>query len=131
MSSLPTLLNLVVTTLQTYPHCTSVAIVETKEFSEEQFFLKVRASLSGGMSFQVRVYYNRGHHDYAYQLFADAPIWRWDNKEDCPGLENFPHHQHRPRGGIVSSTLCGDPAIDLPEVLKAIGKFLESNSTPI
>jgi hypothetical protein len=85
VSSLPTLLNLVVTTLQTCSHCTSVAVVETKEFSEEQFF---------------------------------------------PGLENFPHHQHTPRGGIVSSTLCGDPAIDLPEVLKAIGKFLESDLTP-
>lgn len=130
MSSLPALLNLVVTTLQTYPYCTSVAVVETKEFSDEQFFVKVRAELSGSVSFQVRIYYNRGHHDYAYQLFADAPIWRWDNKEDCPGLENFPHHQHMPDGEIAPSTLCGDPATDLPEVMEAIGEFLQSGPIP-
>lgn len=129
MSSLPALLNLIVTTLQTCSHCTSVTVVETKEFSDEQFFLKVRAAFSGDMSFQVRIYYNRGHHDYAYQLFTDVPIWRWDNKEDCPSLENFPHHQHTPNGEIAPSTLCGDPATDLPEVLKAIRNFLESDST--
>ena len=61
MSSLPALLNLVVTTLQTCSYCTSVAVVETKEFSDEQFFVKVRAELSGSVSFQVRIYYNRGH----------------------------------------------------------------------
>ena len=123
MTSLPTLLGLITTRLQGSPLCQAVSVVETQEFSAEQFFCKVRADLKQGLKLQVRVYCSRGHYDYSYQLFRDAPIMRLDNKEDCASLPNFPHHHHTPDGSIVSSPLSGEPEQDLPVVLQAIAAF--------
>lgn len=127
MISLPALLSLITTRLQESPLCQTASVIETHQFSAEQFFCKVRADLKQGLKLQVRVYYNRGHYDYSYQLFRDAPIMRWDNKEDCPGLPNFPHYHHTPDGMIVSSPLSGKPERDLPIVLQAISEFVETS----
>jgi len=81
LTSLPALLGRLVAILQTHSMCEKVAVVETKEFSPDQFFFKVRAALGGEVRFQVRIYYNRGHIDYAYQLFTDVPLLRWDNAD--------------------------------------------------
>lgn len=129
MISLPTLLSLITTLLQESPLCQAVSVVETQQFSAEQFFCKVRADLEQRLELQVRIYYNRGHCDYSYQLFRDVPIMRWDNKEDCPGLANFPHHHHTLDGKIVSSPLSGEPEQDLPVVLQAITAFVEATSS--
>ena len=56
--------------LQSHPICEQATVVETKEFSYDQFFLKVRADLTGQNKFQVRIYYNQGHIDYAYNSLA-------------------------------------------------------------
>jgi len=120
--TLASLLDLVVTTLKADLHC-EPAIDDVREFSDEQFSIKVRARLED-LSFQVYLYFNRGHYDYSYQLFGDRPLTRWDNKEDCPGLENFPHHRHLPDATIVTSSLRGDPTTDLQIVVQEIAKIL-------
>jgi hypothetical protein len=125
--TLQSLLDLVVTTLRTDLRCESIVDVETHEFSGDQFSIKVRAQVQEGHFFQVYIYYNRGHYDYSYQLFADRPLTRWDNKEDCPGLENFPHHRHLPDATIVASSLRGDPAADLPIVIQEIQESVSAN----
>ena len=117
------LLDLVMTTLRADLRCESIVDVETRTFSEEQFFVKVRAQLGGGFFFQVRIYHNRGHYDYSYQLFGERPLTRWDNKEDCPGLENYPHHCHLPNNVIESSPLRGDPVFDLPTVAQEVARI--------
>lgn len=61
-------------TLQSHPICKQATVVETKVFSSDQFFLKVRAELTGENLFQARIYYNQGHIDYAYQLFANFAL---------------------------------------------------------
>jgi len=76
LTSLASLLGRLVTELQVHPTCRKVTVVETKEFSFDQFFLKIRAELAGDYKLQVRVYYNRGHVDYAYQFFGDLPVMR-------------------------------------------------------
>jgi len=68
--------------IQSHPVCKGAKVVETKAFSPDQFFFKLRAELVGGNNFQVRIYFNQGHIDYAYQLFAHVPFLRWDNKEE-------------------------------------------------
>jgi len=68
--------------LQAHPLCSHVNVIETQEFSPEQFFFKIRASLPKKYKLQVRVYFNQDHIDYAYQLFTDGPLLRWDNKEE-------------------------------------------------
>ncbi len=124
MTSLASLLGLVTARLQAHPLCERMVVVQTKEYSDQQFLFKVRASLHGELTLQVRIYHNQGHNDYSYQLFSDVPLLRWDNKEDCPDLPNFPHHHHTQDGEIVASALSGEPEKDLPVVLQAVDGFL-------
>lgn len=111
--------------LQSHPMCERTTILETREFSPDQFYLKVRAELPQGYKFQTRVYSNFGHVDYAYQLFKeDTPLLRWDNKEEFRTLKTFPHHFHDERGNIQSSPLTGDLQADIVFVLGEIENFL-------
>lgn len=121
MNTLPDLLNIIVTTLQTSLLFDSVKVVETSQFSESQFLLKVRAQLSTGKMLQIRVYQNGEHIDYAYQMFSgDQGIIRWDNKEHFPVIATHPHHFHSSTGVIQDSELVGDPVRDLLVVLELI-----------
>jgi len=61
---------------------------------------------------------------YAYQLFTDRPIIRWDNAPHFPTLPGFPHHFHAETGEVKASSLTGDPLHDLPDVLHAVRMFL-------
>lgn len=124
MNSLPSLLAGLTAILQAHPLCQRIALVETQQFSSDQFFIKVRAELPRANKFQVRIYYNRGHIDYAYQLFSEIPLLRWDNKEEFKFLETYPHHHHNAKGDICASPLSGDPMKDLSIVLEAVSSFL-------
>ena len=126
MTSLPALLGAVTAILQAAALCKQIARVETKEFSADQFLFKIRAELEGGDHLQVRIYYNRGHIDYAYQLFADAPLLRWDNKEEFDYLSTYPHHHHDEQGKVYPSPLTGDPVSDVQTVLRTISEFISS-----
>jgi hypothetical protein len=112
------LLNFVVTTLQTSSIVENTRVVETIQFSEAQFSLKVRAHLASGEILQVRIYQNGKHVDYAYQLLQeDKPLIRWDNKEHFRNISTFPNHFHNNKGSVENSPLCGDPFEDLTLVL--------------
>lgn len=124
MTSLVSLLSLVMAEIQASPLFRKVAIAETKEFSADQFFFKIRAEITRTISLQVRMYYNQGHLDYSYQLFSDVPLLRWDNKEDFPDLATFPHHHHDDQGNVHPSTLVGNPSEDIPDILPEIERFL-------
>jgi hypothetical protein len=76
----------------------------------------------------VRIYYNQGHVDYAYQLFADVPILRWDNKEEFRHLKTYPYHHHDQQGNVKSSRLTGEPIKDIEVVLQEVSVFLEKNA---
>lgn len=122
--SLPALLGSVMAVLQGHSLCQQVDIVETKAFSADQFFFKIRVRLTGEFQLQVRLYYNQGHLDYAYQLFTDFPLLRWDNKEEFPHLDTYPHHHHDRDGNVVVSPLQGKPVEDLNIVLQLVEKAL-------
>jgi hypothetical protein len=126
VNTLADLLNFVVTTLQTSQLCNTVLVLETHQFSDRQFALKVRAELGRGGSLQVRLYRNGDHTDYAYHLvIADMPV-RWDNKEHFPSLATHPHHYHGASGQVVASPLSGKPDQDLPAVLDVISQMTMS-----
>jgi hypothetical protein len=63
VTSLPSLLGNVLAILQSHPACKKIIGIETKEFSPDQFYFKIRAALSGTLKLQVRLYCNRGHID--------------------------------------------------------------------
>ena len=118
MNTFAELLNFVVCTLQTSPLCLGTRILETLQFSESQFAIKIRANLKSGDVLQVRLYCNGEHTDYAFQLFRDeTPMVRWDNKEHFPSISSYPHHFHNASGQVESSPLNGNPTHDLPIVL--------------
>ena len=103
-------------------------LAEVREFTPSQFFLKFKAILTGGYRLQVRIYFNRGHVDYAYQLLTgEVALLRWDNKEEFKHLSSFPHHHHNHLGDIESSDLTGEPLHDLPLVLDRIKEFISVN----
>ena len=121
MSGLPELLNFVITTLQRFPRCQDTRIMATHLFSERQFALKVRATLTNGQVLQVYIYRNHDHTDYAYQLLRnEQPMQRWDNREHFPNISSYPHHFHALTGNVENSPLNGDPAHDLPLVLQML-----------
>jgi hypothetical protein len=117
--------------LQAHPICEQAAVIETKTFSPDQFFLKIRAQLIKNHKLQVRVYYNQGHIDYAYQLFTDEPLLRWDNKEEFYHLETYPHHHHDEQGHVKASPLSGEPLSDIEVVLQEVTAFLSGEVSTI
>jgi len=126
VTSLASLLGALMTILQAHPVCKRVSVVETKEFSPDQFFFKIRAVLfKKDAQLQVRIYYNRGHLDYAYQCFTDVPLLRWDNKEEFRHLATYPHHYHDAQGHVHPSPLTGQPLQDIGIVLREVMAFLE------
>jgi len=76
VSTLPALLGALSAAIQAHPLCRRVAEIETREFAADQFRFKIRAELAHKTHFQVSVYFNRGHIDYAYQLFLARPNGR-------------------------------------------------------
>ncbi len=112
--------------LQAYPLCHEIAEVETREFSPQQFLFKIRAAMGREHYFQVRIYHNNGHIDYAYQLFSDQPVLRWDNKEEFPHLASYPHHFHDQHGRVGLSPLTGEPVSDLKTVLGLLTESLNA-----
>ncbi|MEW6665454.1 MAG: DUF6516 family protein [Thermodesulfobacteriota bacterium] len=117
MNTLPDLLSFIVTTLQAWPMCRGVQVVETALFSPRQFAFKVRAELVTGGTLDTRLYCNGEHTDYAYHLACGEQSVRWDNKEHFPSIPSHPHHFHTASGQVEASPLTGDPAHDLPLVL--------------
>jgi len=124
LTSLPALLGALMAALQAHPLCEKVSGVETKEFSPDQFFFRIRVNLPGENKLQLRIYYNQGHIDYAYQLFTDVPLLRWDNKEEFRHLATYPHHYHDEQGNVKPSPLAGDPIRDIEIVLRAVAEFI-------
>ncbi len=124
MKTLSDWLEFVITTLQTWSHCDSVRILETQQFSAQQFALKVRATLTSGGALQVRLYRNGAHTDYAYHVIYGEQSMRRDNKEHFPTLCSHPHHFHATHGQVETSPLTGNPDHDLPLVLNYLERLV-------
>jgi hypothetical protein len=92
--------------------------------------LKVRCRLSkrSGMGdryeLQVWLHHEPALQDYAYQLFADRPLLRWDNAPHYPHVTSAPHHFHNEINQVFESPLSGDPLTDLPKVLDEIERWI-------
>lgn len=109
--------------LNQFEFCEQPKILETSFFSNEQFALKIRATIFSSLTFQIRIYANQEHFDYSYQVFSDEPVCRWDNKEHFPEIKTFPHHFHSLDGSITDSPLTGMPLNDLKIVLEELAKM--------
>jgi len=110
--------------IESDPMCKEINVVEQRFFSHMQFSFKIRAKFVRDYNFQARIYYNRGHVDYAYQLFTNIPLLRWDNKEEFRNMKSFPHHYHDDHACVYESPLTGDVFKDIKIVLLKIADYL-------
>lgn len=111
------LLTEIVTLLEETRNCDHIKILETSFFSHAQFALKIKCRIFSQYLFQIRIYFNKGHFDYSYQIHNQEPICRWANKEHFPHLKTHPHHYHTIEKQVIESPLQGNPIEDLKRVL--------------
>jgi hypothetical protein len=109
--------------LQAHPLVRSLRVVEHDETPFGKLVLKVRCRLVKGYRFQLWLHHEPAFQNYAYQLFTDRPLLRWDNAPHHPYVSTEPHHFHGARGAVSESPLTGDPLVDLPVVLQEIEAF--------
>lgn len=78
--------------------------------------------------FQIWLHHELVFQDYAYQLFTDQPLLRWDNAPHYPDISTAPHHFHDENNTVSESPLTGKAPPDLKRVLSEIEKWLKSKS---
>jgi len=113
------LLDKLLARLRAVPELGDISVVENESVDVETFHFKIRASVSSA-TLQVRVLRDESLVRYAYQLFAERPLLRWDNAPHYPDLPNYPHHQHDQENNVSASSLTGDVLVDLEAVLAEI-----------
>lgn len=104
-------------------------VVEHDETAHGRVLLRIRCQLPFGYDLQIWVHHEQALQRYAYQLFNDRPILRWDNAPHHPEIQGFPHHFHDEVGCKLSSALTGDPLGDVPVILDKIAQFLERETS--
>ena len=126
---MPSLLAELLDILSQSPIVRATQVVEHDETVHGRVLLRIRCQLSPGYNLQIWVHYKRAFQRYAYQLFTDRPILRWDNAPHHPEIQGFPHHFHDEMGRKFPSTLTGDPLVDVPAILDEIAQFLERETS--
>ena len=86
--------------------------------------LAMRSSRGEHYEFQVWLHHEPAFRDYAYQLFTDRHLLRWDNAPHYPHVATAPHHFHDEANLVSESLLRGDPLADLPLVLDKIERWI-------
>jgi hypothetical protein len=104
----------------------NVRVVNYDETPLGKLELKIRCRLAKNYQLQVWLHHEATFQDYAYQLFTDYPILRWDNAPHYPQISTAPHHFHNETGQVGVSPLSGKPVEDLKIVLAEIEKWLAS-----
>ncbi len=105
----------------------SVRIVNYDETPAGKVELKIRCRLVGRYQLQVWLHHEPAFQDYAYQLFTDRPVLRWDNSPHYPDIATAPHHFHNEREEVDESPLIGSPVEDLRYVLGDIEQWLSES----
>jgi Family of unknown function (DUF6516) len=93
--------------------------------SSHDLVTKIRLELGRGYVFDL--YFREATGQYSYTLLRyDQRLLGWDNASHHPGLDNHPHHFHRPDGSVESAPLTGDPVKDMDRVAQTINTFIAS-----
>lgn len=104
-----------------------VSRVEIKTVDEiyDSGIYKIRCSLiPSKYKLEIRFVKTKEQILYAYQLFSNAPIIRWDNSPHYPKIKTHPHHFHTNDGDVVESELTGDVIADLKKALSEVSKVI-------
>lgn len=89
--------------------------------------IKIRCRFFQNYQLQIWLHHEPAFKDYAYQLFSDHPILRWDNAPHYPDISTAPHHFHDEMGNVTQSELTGETLQDLLYVMTAIEEWLSQH----
>ncbi len=120
-------LNKIIAALENAPFIGKVELLMSDEV-EKRGFYKLRCVLVPSR-YKLDIKFIKTERDliYAYQLYADEAIARWDNEPHYPDLKNFPNHYHR-KGKVIASVLSGRPIQDIRKLFSVILEILESGA---
>lgn len=118
------LIDAILDLLHQHPLVASIRIVNLDETPRGKIELKIRCRFAGSYQIQIWLHHEPTFQDYAYQLFTDRPILRWDNAPHYPHIPTAPHHFHDEDETVNDSPLSGDPIADLKQVLDEIERWL-------
>ena len=114
--------------LRGHPLVEGVRVIEYDETPAGKLEVKIRCRFSGIYQFQIWLHIEPEFQDYAYQLFTDKPLLRWDNTPHYPDIPTAPHHFHNEHGRVSISLLEGKPMEDLKKVLTEVEKWLSTST---
>lgn len=121
------LVNNLLKTLRGHTLVENVRLINYDETPFGRLEVKIRCCLSGHYQLQIWLHYEPNALDYAYQLFTERPLLRWDNAPYYPNLATAPHHFHDENNKVSESQLVGNVLQDLNVVLLEIGEWLDIN----
>ncbi len=110
--------------LRTHPLVKDVRLLNYDETPTGKLEVKIRCRLIQKFQLQIWLHYEPAFQDYAYQLFTERPILRWDNAPHYPDQATAPHHFHNEQGKVLDSPLSGNVLDDLNLVLPIIEQWL-------
>lgn len=125
-----TLVNSILKILRGHSLVKNVRLVSYDETPTGKLEVKIRCRLVGDYQFQIWLHYELHSQDYAYQLFSDQPLLRWDNAPHYPKIATAPHHFHDENNKVTESQLTGIVLQDLNLVLAEIKKWLDAKEIP-
>ena len=94
-------------TLHRHSLVKTVRIVNYDETPTGKLEVKIRCRLVASYQFQIWLHHELAFQDYAYQLFTDQPLLRWDNAPHYPDISTAPHHFHDENNTVSESPLTG------------------------
>jgi len=122
------LIDAILDSLQRHTLSKSVRVINYDETPTGKLELKIRCRLTQVYQLQIWLHRDLTFLDYAYQLFTDHPILRWDNAPHYPHLATAPHHFHMEDATVYESALTGRVLDDLKQVLAESEKWLAKNT---
>lgn len=119
-----TLVDQLLRSLRVHPLVRDVRLLNYDETPMGKLEVKIRCRLRKNFQLQIWLHHEAAFQDYAYQLFTNRPILRWDNAPHYPNQTTAPHHFHDEDGAVLDSPLVGHLTDDLNLVLATVENWI-------
>ncbi len=119
-----TLVDQLLHALRAHPLVRDVRLLNYDETPTGKLEIKIRCRLRKNFQLQIWLHHEAAFQDYAYQLFTNRPILRWDNAPHYPNQTTAPHHFHNEAGTVLDSPLVGHVTDDLKLVLATVKNWI-------
>lgn len=119
-----TLVEQLLTILHAHALVRNVRLTNYDETPSGKLEVKIRCRLTQNLQLQIWLHHEIAFQDYAYQLFTNQPILRWDNAPHYPQISTAPNYFHDEDDTVHESPLTGNIIDDLHFVLQEVEKWI-------